>query len=248
MRNIADLPYLEWVDDAGVSQRLYPDVQENESTTLSSVITTHPIEVGADAADHIRPENETVDVTWVFSNSPVRGDLSPQFVGSERYQLLTYPQGPGGPPIFTPGGVVNAFAAPLSSQAPLPESIRVFGFDADVQRVSEAFDTIQDLRDAKRIVTIATSVAVFESMVITQAVVTKDLAIGDGVRIALTVQRITFVESDVALALPIEPRGQAKKKAAAEGTKPKEMSKAELSSTAKAFLNSTGLTSFGSGL
>lgn len=46
--------YLSWVDDAGMQNRLIFDVVENEDWDEGATVTEHPVETGANIADHVR--------------------------------------------------------------------------------------------------------------------------------------------------------------------------------------------------
>jgi hypothetical protein len=216
-----NLPFLEWEDDSGSTQRLYADVQLSEETTLPASVSEHPIEAGADITDHYRPENETIDVVWIFSDSGTRGDLSPNAVGSERLVPLTYPAARDADlfQTFSPGGLVRMGLNALNPPTPLPTSVKAFAFDAQPRRGAEAFDTIQQIRLGAKICKVSTTIIEFIDMFLTSAKLIRDDTT-DQTKVSFSFQRVQFVQTDVAIALPVEPRAQPKKKAGAQGTHP----------------------------
>lgn len=219
-----NLPFIEWVDDAGDTQRLYPDVLLSEETTLAASVSEHPIEVGADITDHYRPENETVDLEMVFTDSGTRGDLSPNASGSIRTIPLTYPAAAEADlfQTFSPGGLTRMGLNVLSPPTPLPKSVQAFGFDTKPRRGAEAFDTIQQIRLGAKICKVSTTIIDFVDMVLISSKIRRDDST-DKTAVSATFQRVRFVQTDVAIALPVEPRAQPAKKAGAQGTKPEEV-------------------------
>jgi hypothetical protein len=50
------------------------DSSPNETHGRSNEITEHPLEVGANVADHVRPKQPTLSIEAIFSNSPALAD------------------------------------------------------------------------------------------------------------------------------------------------------------------------------
>jgi hypothetical protein len=240
-----NLPFIEWEDDSGATQRLYADVLLSEETTLAASVSEHPIEAGADITDHYRPENETVDLVLIFTDSGTRGDLSPNAVGSERLVPLVYPAARQQTDFqkafdtFSPGALVRMGLNTLNPPTPLPTSVKAFAFDAQPSRGAEAFDTIQQIRLGAKICKVSTTIIDFIDMVLTSAKILRDDTT-DQTKVSVSFQRVRFVQTDVAIALPVEPRAQKATKAGAQGTHPEE-AEVDKRSFAKKLLNKGGL-------
>ncbi len=88
-----NLPYLEWTEpDTGEVKRLYADVITNESANLAAAVTQHAVERGSKITDHYRKEPEAVQVTYLFSGAPLRGDLDDDNPGTVEPVTLRYVQ------------------------------------------------------------------------------------------------------------------------------------------------------------
>ncbi len=59
------VPEHVWIDE------IWLDVSVREAHGLSADVTEHPVESGADVADHIRPKQRTVTIEGVISNTPI---------------------------------------------------------------------------------------------------------------------------------------------------------------------------------
>lgn len=226
MTPISDLPYLEWTDpDTGAVTRIYADVVKDESPNLPAVVTQHAVETGANITDHYRKDLETVSITYFFSGSPIRGDLDPDAPGEIQPKTLTYrPSLASGAPLFTPGGLVQgatgAIGGLLGLGPPaLPKTLDVLAFDTPPKPIPKWLERIRMFQSKGILVTAKTSMGPFENCAITSAKFTRSHETGDGGELALELQQIRSVTSDIALALPIpeEPRGLPKSTASANG-------------------------------
>ena len=209
------LPYIEWADDAGALQRLYPDVDESEEASLPAELTKNPVEEGADATDHYRPIDHTVELRWFFAESGIRGDLG-AVPGREQIVALKYP--PSRAPDFSLNSAINAVGALLGFGETLPTHMKVFKFDRAPGRYAEALGAINDIRDNGRLCKVSTSSVIYEDMMLTNANPKRGAEEGDGARISFTFEHVNFVRSDVALAVPVEARAVTVKKVGTQGT------------------------------
>ena len=63
--------FLSWTDDANVPQNLYFDLAFSYGAEHSSEVTTHPVESGANIADHVRVKPLQIKLEVFVSNSPI---------------------------------------------------------------------------------------------------------------------------------------------------------------------------------
>lgn len=212
---LEDLPWVEYQDDFGATQRIYPDVDESEDVGLPAEVTTNPIEEGADVADNYRPQPDTVDLKWFISESPIRGDLG-SIKGSRRPVKLIYPPAP--PPAISLLTAVNAVQTLLGFGDAPPKTMNVLQFPSAPKRFAEVIASVQDIRLNKRLCRVKTSTTIFPDMMLTNANPTRSKAEGDGGRISLSFQHVEFVVSAEALAVPVEPRAVPQKTVGTQGT------------------------------
>lgn len=63
--------YLEYTDDSGATQTITFDLIEDEDGEQTADISEHPVEVGADVADHVRVGLPTVSLKAFSTNEPL---------------------------------------------------------------------------------------------------------------------------------------------------------------------------------
>jgi hypothetical protein len=211
------MPCLEWTSDAGDVRRLYADVWKQEELTLAATVTQHSVESGSKPTDHYRKEPESLRVELFFSNSPLRGDLDEDFPGEVRNLNLTYKPYPTGgligPAALT--ALANSLLGTGGKYVP-PSAVQVLRFEHPVDRWRKAIDLIREWQTKGTLITVISTMGRFESMAIPEGRPMRAVETGDGCSIPLEFQQISFVSSDVAVAVPLvlEPRAQSKKSAA----------------------------------
>ena len=111
--------YLQWVDKSGQSKVLHFDVVKSEQHNISTFITEHPVESGADIADHVRSNLDTFTLEGFVTNAPISGvdktKISQKigdYKGLDLTPVIPEYQAPLAP---TPGAVFGAIGGALSS-------------------------------------------------------------------------------------------------------------------------------------
>jgi hypothetical protein len=214
-----ELPYVEWIDDAGEAGRIYADVPESEDTESPAVVTQNPVEKGARITDHYRPENDQIQLELFFSDSPIRYDLT-DVPSRDEIVTLDIPQPPG-PPLLSTAALVGAIGSLLGASGPPPIKQPVRKFARPLNRVSQAFEQFRKIRDKGWLVNVRTTTELYEGCAITNIKKTRNAQTGNGGKISLSIQQIRFVQSDVTIAVPLPsvPRAQKKKPPKDEGAK-----------------------------
>ncbi len=130
-----------------------------------------------------------------------------------------------------------------------PTTVNALTFTGDPsKRFEKAIETVRRLQAEGILVTVKTTFGRFPDCGIIQAEPKRTPDHGTSGEIAFSFEQLRFVQSDIALALPlpVEPRAIPKKGASAAGTNAKDGKGAE-ASAAKAAANAAGVTDAGSG-
>ncbi len=206
------LPYIEFEPDSGGTTRIYADVVKSEQFSAPALVTEHAVESGSVIADHYLVLPVTGRVVLFFSGSPIRGDLDPDVRGTRRNVSLNIPDYPSGPAIYTPGGLGNAIRGLLGGGETLPKSLTALAWDTSPSRLRPALETLLKIREDRKLVADESILGRDEQHEYKDVSWQRDENSGDSGDITIDLCQIRFVQSDVAIALPLplEPRGQKK--------------------------------------
>lgn len=229
MKTLSALPYIEWVEDDGSTDRIYADVVTDEAANLPADATDFPVEKGITVTDNYRKAPEQFRLKMVFSGSPIRGDLDSENIGDKSNVKLTYRPFPDGPPLYTPGGATKAITGLIGagvnaltgggSDGP-PQTIRALTFDdPPFNRFEKILNQIRRFQSEGILVTIKSTFGRFENMSILDAQPHRSDSTGDGAELDLDCKELRFVssESSIGAPLPKEPRALPKKTGANAG-------------------------------
>jgi len=250
------LSYLTWFDRSGALQLLRPDLLLMEEASSSASVTSHPVEEGGNISDHYRLEEKTLTVSLLFSNSPVRGDLSPSAKGAFTDIILQYQPEPEKRFPFSPGGITRTVLGGVESllglAKTLPETISAFGFDEVPNRIGEAVNVLTRLQEEGILIYVSTSVALYDNMALEHISYQRSNAPpSDSITISLSLKHVSFVESKEADTLPVEPRGTLGTKTGGSNTKKKTeeevTEKPDTRTLAQALANGAGTSGKGIG-
>lgn len=244
--------FLLWTTKAGIPGQWGPaDATLSETHRFSASVSENPVEAGADVADNVRPELDTVDLSLFVTNAPVTIDSVTEkrerlgaFQGFARLEIPYYE-----PPLQpTPGSLttaaVNAVSNLFKSKV---EGAQILQFPVYFDSVSQSLQALRNLRDTAQIVELITERWSYTSMVITSVEMPVTAEDGDGATINISLRQIRVVESRrTTEAVPTEVRGKAKKNAGKKGAKPETQGPG--STIAKGLSDGAGFTSPGSGV
>lgn len=141
------------------------DATMQETHSASAEVTEHPVEVGADITDHIRPKPVELHIDGVITNSPLGSDLL-------RSAVSASPLGPG-------LAVGEAVASAIIGKA---------------EFIKDAFNTLRRIRDTGQLVVLATPYLQYESMAMTDLQIVRARDTGDALRFQATFRQIVTVE------------------------------------------------------
>jgi len=207
------------------------DATMAETPSHSATVSKHPMEAGADIADHISPQNPTVELSAFVTNTPLATLSYPLLVDVEASRAVGLPlpfsvvanhkkQVAYG---AVTGGVAQPFAAPgfpryvspvtvtPSTWVDVPEMVGGMSlqFIKRFDRVKGIYTALVEMVNNGTVCTLYTKLNDFTDMVITSLSAPTECA--DAITFSLTLEKVRFatVASSVAAKLtPLEPRAQ----------------------------------------
>lgn len=175
------MSFLFWHDQAGAFRSLFFDAVISETQDITSQVTEHPVEKGANVTDHVRAETDRVHLEVFVSNQPNR-DVNGR------------------------GAAVEGVELDLKTAR---EQASVFKFGTDFDAVSDMHSVLRELRDNATLITIATSARDYEDMVLVEISQKKDGNSGTSATFDLSFRQIRTVETKlVKVPTPKEVRGK----------------------------------------
>ena len=204
---------LIWTNDLGQAGTVSFDAAVSEKHRLTSTVTDHPIEVGKNASDHIRPDPDELEFTGVITNTPII--LPGNFADGARaiqVQVEGAPRTVGN----TVGRAIPIVGA-LAARIPLPlprQTATVLGFAPAFDRVGAVFQALRDLREDGSLVTAITTLRTYENMAIVSLEVERSAELGNTLQLVCALKEVR-IGWTVATEVPAIPTERAEK-----GTKP----------------------------
>lgn len=202
------------LDKSGAVASIAFDIDMQETHELQTQITEHPVEEGADVADHVRDDLETFRVEGYVSDSPILenpGAVDKMSLKSIELQLPEMPSQLSLSAAVNAG--INAVGTALFGGAGAPKAVLVT-LDDLKSRKREFYRLINKWRTEHRLIRVITAVREYENMLITQISMTRDPGSGDGASFVVALRQVQFVSSETVDApQPSEPLGATKKAA-----------------------------------
>lgn len=198
------------------------DLILSESHSHTSEITEHPVEVGANVTDHIRPLPTVLSLELFVTNSPV-SEFSGEHTGEQITTEIDVPhyEPPNEPTI---GGVFRLAAKGINAGldaitgGPAPKKAQFLGFTDTFDRIKETHDTLLDLWQRGETMQVVTSTQIYDSMAFAQVQYPRTEA--GGASFSLEFKHIRTVTSETVKApKPLELRGVPKANKGAQGAK-----------------------------
>lgn len=197
------------------------DLTMSEAHEATAEVTEHPVEQGANIADHVRQNPQTLSLEVYVTNTP-SNDLGGR--GSKETLELQYPRFE--PPLApTPGSLFRAaknatsgLVNSLLGGGPAT-SITVLTFGEEFDRVKETHDTLLDLWNRGQTMAVVTSTQTYESMVLTRVSLPRDHS--GGASFNLDLKHIsTVTTATVKAPQPAEKRGAPSQNKGSQAGKP----------------------------
>lgn len=207
------MAHLEWKNAIGLVQWLRFDAVRSVELSQHAMVTRHPVQKGADIADHVRVDLPHISITGYVSIAPLTVDASVVRmkdvpVPSGIYQPVVLPPGPAGiraNPLQ--GGLIQAAVDALSSLTG-PSSVESLITNAPGDRASEAAAKLLELQETRELIRFVDELKTYEDMIITAVIGTRTQQVY-GAAFQIELEQIRVVSSKlVDLPVPAEPRGQ----------------------------------------
>lgn len=218
--------YLQWTTDAGLSKALYFDVTKDETQEFESKATEHPVEDGANIADHVRKELNRVTITVFVSNSPIE-DVNSRG-SSLRSTPLKFDKYTPPLPLNPLGAVtelakagIGAIGAALFG-GPSEIAATVLTFDSEFDAVEETLATLESLRDTVQLIDVVTPKRLHEAMFLEKIHINRNDKSGDGADFELSFRELRKVKVSIvgAPTIPKEVRANTPKNKGAKAPTP----------------------------
>ncbi len=154
----------------------------SETHEITSTVTEHPVEQGADLSDHKRPGQRRVRLEGMVTNTPI----------SESVPL-------SGPNSLPSAGVVG----------PSDKGANVLQFPAEFDRVRDMFNALAELVETAQDVTLTTGVQEYDNAQLIALSAPRTARDGSSITFTLDIVVVRVAETQrVGAPLPRQPRGQ----------------------------------------
>lgn len=235
--------YFQWQNKSGLVQYLRFDVVKNELHEISTLITEHPVEEGANITDHARANLDAIKLDVFVTNAPIDDEdhysepHTKKRGAIQSMDLLVFPYEP--PLAPTPGAVFGAIGGAINSllNGKPQYSATVLQFSTPFNAVSDTYHVLRALRDTAQLITVITPMWDYDNMLIESVDLPRDEKTGDAGRFSISLRQIRLVQTQqVAQPVPTQVRATPKKEKGQKG--PREEPKKK--SAALALLNGAG--------
>lgn len=198
------------------------DVIESELHETVAEVTDHPVEVGVNVTDHVRPLPDSLSLVAYTTNQPIapnpftqRGELQSFEIDVPQWSVPVEP---------TPGALYRSGLQALGSLfGDNKRTVQILAFPETFNAIYETYETLLELQANAVLLQIITPIRVYEDMVLTR--VTAPRNAGDsGVAFGLDVRKLRIVESGQVAAPPVPsddvPGGKPLVNKGGQGAKP----------------------------
>ena len=186
---------------------IWVDAVLTEQHQLTNVVTSHPVEDGANIADHVRPEPDTVRMECLITNTPLRLPQS----HAEGVSETTKDIETRGSPLF--GTRLGPFGEVAVPGPNAKATVRTF--EPAFDRVQDVWQELRRMRDIGELVTIRTTLHNYANMVLQEVSVPRT-APRNSMQFTVTAVQILTATSETALSQP-DPAVQRAKPSASAG-------------------------------
>lgn len=208
--------YLTWGGDVAIGSGVLKfDIVEEQDVTREADIVEHPVETGAQFADHYRVKLRTVKLTAFLSQEPTDPSLYPQAGGELRNVELVLPAYPQNAALLLAKGVTNPdglVIQSLTKQPPTHFTDRVLTYANPVDTLNYLEGVIDDLMANATPIDVATASNYYPQHLIASVGVKRNFATGTGAAIEITLRQVIFVSTDTVAAPPTPKKPKDKPK------------------------------------
>lgn len=176
------------------------DVIESELHETVAEVTDHPVEVGVNVSDHVRPLPDALSLVAYTTNQPIapnpftqRGELQSFEIDVPQWSVPVEP---------TPGALYRSGLQALGSLfGDSKRTVQILAFPEAFNAIYETYETLLELQANAVSLQIVTPIRVYEDMLLTRVSAPRNA--GDaGVAFGLDVRKLRIVESGQVAAPP----------------------------------------------
>lgn len=181
------------------------DATLSESHPATATVTEHPVEVGSNVTDHVRPDIDRVQFEVMVTNAPIRApgsnlDGAQGLVQGLDLQVPTTTS----LPIEIPGvGAALRGAGALNGTTVV--RAQTLQFTSEFDRVGSVYHAVKRLQETSALLTIITSLRRYENFVIASVIPTRTTGEGDCIRFQFEARQIRFVTTQTVVAPATAP-------------------------------------------
>lgn len=213
---------ISWRGELGQLFFIEVDAVTREQPTMSSQITDHPVETGANISDHVRAEPLKLEIEGVITNTPhylpkdhvgvdndiildravanIQGFDNRSKVSGVRPTLGNIIRGPLGVGTLIPIGAAQE--AQIGRQVPNTQVAALTArFLSEFDRVRAVYDEVQNLWQAGTLVDVETALSRYEQMAIESFSPNREAGYGDTLRFTMAFKQVRVVSSKL-VAIP----------------------------------------------
>lgn len=179
----------------GINRQSYHmtlDATVQQTHTIASEVTDHPVELGVNLTDHIRPLPDQVNIRGIITDTPML--LPADFAeGSKPVDVKVKA------PVQTigsiPGGRIAGPITALTSGIPLPSFFQskdgvALGFDPVFNRTLACFNALRKIRDDALLVQLVTRLHTYPSMAVVTCTVVQEAKTGTSLVLSIDLKQI----------------------------------------------------------
>lgn len=223
---------INWKGETGQTYTLTLDATVHEVHTSTSTVTDHPVERGANVADHIRPDPDQLTMEAWISNTP--HFLPVDHMGGViledreiRGAQVSIADSVNRVPFASGGvGVVAGFVPiPTGVLGQLGTSTYqtaiATGFTGEFDRVTACYKELLNIRSEGRLVRILTTLRAYDNMAMTGLEVTREARSGNALQLSLAFKNVRFgaTRNEPVPKLPVKAKEKGTKTKEAKDTK-----------------------------
>lgn len=185
---------IEWTPEGGQTQTIDFDASVEEVYEGAAEVTEHAVESGANISDHVRPENETLSIEAMVTNTPV----IPRTFGMD-------------------GATGETQSASLGGSA---GGVSVLQFSQTFDRVRAVDDALRQLKDDGQVLTVRTTFREITDVVLTRYKVTRNVDFSHALNLNLDLKRVRIATTERVAVRPPRPHTHNHARQANRGSQP----------------------------
>lgn len=176
---------IEWSTTSGAVEAIELDAEVRSTWEGTAEIAEHAVEQGSHIADHVRPNNATITVEGMITNTPI---------------VLP------GTQMMGVSGAVSSTEVEIGGRR---IALNVLQFDATVDRIRLCDQVLDELRTSAQLLHVTNGIRELENVVLTRYTLNWSAEVGEALDFTLELKRMRLVStSRVTAPRPLQRRAQ----------------------------------------